>query len=335
MKYIPVAQFSGYGTRSIDLTSQLPWLYIIAATHRRLLYCGETNDQGGLIMRLGAHFGPFDRSTFRQSATRLAGAAIVKPPFLIVSAKLPFQDDTSKFDGSSKQIRLALEAKVHELLVSKFIVRNPDWTLVSNTVGSRNAGPKAIETTGENITDQFIDIFSVNRSLMNSSPFNLFLLNQEVLSKDEDSERDYGDIVQDIELMLFEWLLESVKINCGANWWTVGIPEKVRIECVTRREFEGEHERLPAEAYLSLIDFREIARKNWNLFSKGMETISGESGKDRATQWLVDLNEFRKLWAHPIKRRFTNIKLEKIEKLRGYVKALKGICANNGQIKLS
>src|SRR5206468_1231261 len=83
---------------------------------------------------------------------------------------------------------------------------------------------------------------------------------------------------------------------------TNGVPAKVRTSCVARREEEGAFEVAPPECYLMLMEMREILRHNWSAFGKAMEAVSGQQGKDRATEWLVRLNDVHKVCAHPLKR---------------------------------
>jgi hypothetical protein len=154
----------------------------------------------------------------------------------------------------------------------------------------------------------------VFRDLFNASPWNLILLGRE--RDGEQSEYDAGEVIGEIELQLFEWLLSRLKTSFGERWWTEGIPETIRVQCVTRREQEGEGESLPPEAYLMLIDFRDIVRKHWGLCGSTMEQIAEAHGKDTATHWIVELNEMRKVWAHPIKQAFRPVEIGRFAKLR-------------------
>lgn len=113
MEFRPASHFSGsVSDPLVDLTAQAPWLYIIACMKPRLLYVGETYDSGGLIVRLGSHFGPFTGSTLRQSAAKHMGS-IVTPPFIVVAAYLPTDDPAVQFDASAKNVRLTCETLVH------------------------------------------------------------------------------------------------------------------------------------------------------------------------------------------------------------------------------
>jgi hypothetical protein len=109
-----------------------------------------------------------------------------------------------------------------------------------------------------------------------------------------------GRLIEEIEVGVFRWLMKTLKEKFGDKWWYEGVPEVARVQCVTRRELEGSF--VPPEGYLTLIDLRDIARSNWALFGRTFEEISGDRGKDKATGWLVELNDMRKMWAHPIKQ---------------------------------
>src|SRR6266511_186982 len=132
MRYIPVAHFNGLGGRTVDLTSKLPWLYIIAAPRARVIYIGETNDEGGLVVRLGAQFGPYPGSSLRKSTAAITGKTTLKAPFVVIAARLPFASDDAPFNGDSKQSRLVCEGVLHQLVAQHFLARMPGWTIVSS-----------------------------------------------------------------------------------------------------------------------------------------------------------------------------------------------------------
>ena len=79
---------------------------------------------------------------------------------------------------------------------------------------------------------------------------------------------------------------------------------------------------VPRDAYLTFIDLRDIIRNNWRLFGPAMERMTGANGKERSTQWLVELNEIRKLWAHPIKQMYLPVSDEQMERAESLWKQL-------------
>jgi hypothetical protein len=135
-------------------------------------------------------------------------------------------------------------------------------------------------------------------------------------------------LLESIEVRLSDWVIALLKKEYGQDWWTDGIPTSVRVQCAERQEEEGTRRRVPPEAYLTLIDLRTIIQRNWSLYKDTMEAVCGSAGKERATQWLVDVNELRKLWAHPLKQRHLPPDPGKIAELRNLrqrlVERLKG-----------
>src|SRR5258708_39827745 len=132
----PIAQFNGVLSQPVSMTERLPWLYVIVALRARLLYIGETHDEGGLVVRLGRHFGPYTTSTFRQRCIEVAGVINPKGPFLVIAAKMPFGDD-APIDCTSKQIRLLCETYVHSRVAIRFVSTRPGWTVVSSSTATK------------------------------------------------------------------------------------------------------------------------------------------------------------------------------------------------------
>lgn len=306
MQFVPVAHLTGFAPKRVQLTARLPWLYVIAAQRARVVYVGETYDQGGLVVRLGSHLGSFQQSTFRRRVAEITGVSILRPPFLVVAARLPFADEDAGYDAGSKKIRLACEAMLHELIVKHFISisKGRSWTIVSTAQSNSLVDNEFIQSSCRSIYNWFESSFSFLQTLMSVTPFHLVLLDS---SKDteEGEEADIGDLIEQSEMRLFHWLLGGLKREHGDRWWSEGIPESVRIECQRRREQEAASEVLQIEAFLALIDLRPIAQKNWQICRAPFERIAEAQGKERATEWIVELNEIRKLWAHPIKRYFS------------------------------
>ena len=315
MQFVPLAHLTGFAPNRVDLTAHLPWLYVITARRARIVYIGETFDQGGLIVRLGSHLGSFQQSSLRKRVAEITGISVLRPPFLIVAARLPFADDDAGYDASSKKVRLACEALLHELVGREFISNDEKWTIVSTSQSNPLVDNESIKKSCRSIYNCFETSISFLQPLTTITPFHLVLLDSPKIL-DETAEADIGDLIEQIEMRVFHWLLGELKREHGDRWWSEGIPVNVRIECQSRREKEAASETLPTEAYLTLIDLRPIAQKNWQICRLPFERIAEAQGKERGTKWIKELNELRKLWAHPIKRYFIPLDMARRSKIR-------------------
>ena len=317
MHFVPDSHFSGNVSRPIDLTEHIPWLYLIACIESRLVYVGETYNQGGLIVRLSSHFGPYRRSTLRQAAARNAGAAYLRSPFIVVAAKLPTNDPDVRFDASSKKVRLLCEALAHTH-AARFASERRGWTVISTAQVREVSENHDITESCKSIASCFSSTVNFLKELTSSSPFHLVTLSR---SRDMPPDSDVGALLNRIEIILYEWLLEGLKRKYGSDWWVNGVPKSSRVQCAQRVEDEGKQ--LPPEAYLTFIDLRDIIQHNWDVFGSDMEKMTNLNGKRPATAWLVELNEMRKTWAHPIKQRFEPIAQGSYEHLGTYLKKMK------------
>src|SRR5215213_9836587 len=116
------------------------------------------------------------------------------------------------------------------------------------------------------------------------------------------NERGYA-VIRRIETALQRLVIDTLKAEYGDGkdeaWWYTGIPESIRIKAAERREeARGQGNK---EGYLDLVDFRSIATKNWELFEELLAYEKG-GGKERRTQWIVRLNDMRKIVMHPAKQ---------------------------------
>ncbi len=319
MRYVAKAHFHGTAARPVDLTAQHPWVYIIACPRDRIVYVGETYDAGGLVVRLSTHFGPFRRSTVRQAAFRHAGISVLKSPFIVVAAQLPVDDADISFDGSSKTVRRLIEARVQEE-AARFAQSRIGWAVVSTAQPARERDNPDIGSASDSIAKCFIDAYGFLEGVTPTSPFHLVIL---VPDAGEHGDLDPGELVNKIEVILFDKIVKALETTHGDDWWSA-VPENIRVECATKmeRERESAGQDIPAHAYLTFIDLRTIIEKNWSTFGSLMENISGRQGKRPATSWMVEVNEFRNRWAHPIKQRFVQTAPVSTSRLQGYLQAL-------------
>ncbi|HEV7345008.1 MAG TPA: hypothetical protein VGN60_05170 [Devosia sp.] len=161
MVYHVVGEMVGFAGKDIDLTAKKPWLYLIAEFSHGILYIGETHDRGGLLTRLGSHFGPEPESSLRRNARVIAGVGRLAPPYSIFAGKLPADEANTAFSGESKQARRLVEALAHQIVFERFLSKGPKapngriWTIVSR--GDRGSAP--MSTVAREISYEFITEF--------------------------------------------------------------------------------------------------------------------------------------------------------------------------------
>lgn len=324
-RYAPIAHFNGTLIQEVSITEKLPWLYIIALLEEKSLYIGETFDESGMMGRLSSHFGRTINSSLKQCAAKNAGIRNISAPYLIMLARLPFNDDSAPFNGESKKVRKACESYLHEIIMTNFILRNK-WTLISSASSSLEITEEMKNSCNE-IFNNFVASYTFLENLSSKIlPLNLVLLDRVLEHKPKIP--NIGDMIEDIELQLFDWVIEILELNFGEKWWTQGVKNPIRVKCATTQEHEGEDNNIPKWGYLTLIDIKEIIEGNWNLFSSVMEEVSNFQGKARATSWITDINEKRKLWAHPLKQRFVSIDPSDVNKIKTYQSKLRNAIKN-------
>lgn len=303
MKYTPVIHFNGVVASQVNVTDSVPWVYIISSLKDELIYIGQTFDEGGLVTRLASHFGRKNSSSLRKCAADRCGVRMLRGPYLIVAAKLPFENDDSLFSGESNKIRLAIESRLHDVFLTNFVLPK-NWKIASSytpTTVSSEATSNDINSACEEIYEAFISSYIMLRNISHGSPFNLVIL-ERIKEIKNNAPPDIGVLIKDIEILLYEWIIKKLEESYSDTWWSDGVPTAIRTHCSSTREQEGMSEKLPSHAYLTLINIKEILKNNWNIFGASLEKISDKKGKDNATSWINNINEIRKLWAHPLKQ---------------------------------
>lgn len=117
--------------------------------------------------------------------------------------------------------------------------------------------------------------------------------------------RQAYDIIQRMEKKLKTIVLGSLKKEYVEDdlWWYSCIPQQIRKKVNDRIDEEkGIGSR---EDYFDLIDFRAITLKNWSIF-KDMLAYGSKGDKSKKTEWIVKLNDMRKIVMHPAKGRVIN-----------------------------
>jgi len=107
------------------------------------------------------------------------------------------------------------------------------------------------------------------------------------------------EIIDNIEVTLQKLIIEELKREYGpqdSEWWILGIPKTVRTKVANLFEAD-DAKRGGKEYYFDLIDYRDIAVKNWGIFESLL--AYGKAGnKDKRTSWMNFVNEKRKIVSH-------------------------------------
>jgi DNA sulfur modification protein DndB len=137
------------------------------------------------------------------------------------------------------------------------------------------------------------------------------------------------EIVDRIEMILQRVVIEELHREYGvqeSQWWMLGVPKTVRLK-VSQRFEEEEGKRGGKEHYFDLIDYRQIAVANWELFEPILGY--GKSGsKDKRTSWMNDLNEKRRIVSHVSSGVY--LSMEQLGQLEEYDKWLSLQVRSNG-----
>jgi DNA sulfur modification protein DndB len=124
------------------------------------------------------------------------------------------------------------------------------------------------------------------------------------------------EIVDRMEVTLQKVVLEELRREFGeddSEWWTLGVPKAVRLK-VTQRYEEDDGKRGGKEYYFDLIDYRNIALQNWNLFEPIL--AYGTGNKEKRTSWLNFLNDKRRVVSHASSA--ATISIEELGQLQEY-----------------
>lgn len=123
------------------------------------------------------------------------------------------------------------------------------------------------------------------------------------------------EIVKAIEVLLQRTVIDELKAEYGTDeigWWIQGIPAKVRTKA-SRLYEEDDGKRGGKEYYLDLIDYRDIAQDHWLLFRPILGRGKANSSKNAQTQWIVEVNEIRKVLMHASSGK--NVSIEQMDSL--------------------
>lgn len=143
----------------------------------------------------------------------------------------------------------------------------------------------------------------------------------------ESRKKNYNEqgrkLIEVIETTLQEHILRLLKSEHDIepdSWWWEGVPMAVRKK-VDDRVNESSGRSGGREQNFDLVHYREIIVHNWELFREvfGRSDVGG--GKDKQTQWIVEVSEMRNMVMHPSRQQF--LSPEKLSTLQRHADWLK------------
>jgi DNA sulfur modification protein DndB len=123
-------------------------------------------------------------------------------------------------------------------------------------------------------------------------------LNDYLDTIDQEGTKEALKMIDEIINILFKYTLDTLKRSYHEyddHWWYEGVPEKVRLSCSTAKE-KDQGKKKP-EQYMHLIDYRDIALNNWEMF-KNPFSLDYKGSKTNVTEWLVKINTIRNVTHH-------------------------------------
>jgi DGQHR domain len=134
-------------------------------------------------------------------------------------------------------------------------------------------------------------------SLIHSSQpsFNPDKLSAYLETIDAEGTEEARGLIDDIIERMFSFTFDKLKENYKDEWWTEGVPEKVRIDCGAAYEKGKRTKRV--EQYVNLIDYQSIAHYKWEIFKKYYPNTK-EGGKEKQLEWIKRLNTIRNITHH-------------------------------------
>lgn len=121
-------------------------------------------------------------------------------------------------------------------------------------------------------------------------------LQEHLDTRDVEGTEEARKMIDEIQEKLYICVVSTLKNQFGDDrWWFDRIPEKIRTECASRQQVEKGAKKM--EQYLRLINYKDIALHNWELF-QGYFSLEEKGGKSARTDWLVRLNAIRNTTHH-------------------------------------
>lgn len=126
------------------------------------------------------------------------------------------------------------------------------------------------------------------------------------------------EIVDRIEIALQETVIQELKREYGTDesqWWMMGVPKGIRQRVTNMYEMD-DGKRGGKEYYFDLSDYRNIVHQNWGIFEPLVVTGKQGVAKEKRTAWMNDVNEIRRVVAHPSSG--VTVSIEQLEQIEEY-----------------
>lgn len=125
-------------------------------------------------------------------------------------------------------------------------------------------------------------------------------------------------LVPELQLMIRGHIISVLKTEFGediedeAGWWYKGIPGQVRTTAGAQVEQDPEHK--PKDQQFTLINYKDITIKNWNLLKDTLSPNPNMS-KAKGLAWFDELNKIRNKISHPERGQVSEEEFKFLEEL--------------------
>jgi hypothetical protein len=110
---------------------------------------------------------------------------------------------------------------------------------------------------------------------------------------------DMYELIRDIELTLHQHVRATLTAALGEDWWRDGVPENIRVDCVSMRERDPQPED-DAYCYTTLMSLHKIIDCSWGVISQEMPPHLRGKKKEFLAE-LSKLNRIRNAVMHPVR----------------------------------
>jgi DNA sulfur modification protein DndB len=122
-------------------------------------------------------------------------------------------------------------------------------------------------------------------------------LDEYLLKEKKEYNTEAFEIIREIETYFNKDFKEKLISKFEEEWFDNGVPPKIQDQAVVMAQQKKRETGKKVEPWdcLHIIDYREIATKNWrDLFEKPYTRPNEKSGnKEAKTKWMVELNRLR------------------------------------------